>query len=339
MENTNIEWAHHTFNPWIGCQKVSPACDNCYAEAQDKRFRNGANWGPHSARTRTSAANWKKPLKWNKEAAAKGIRYRVFCASLADVFDNSAAITSGWHGDLWHLIHSTPQLDWLLLTKRPQNIKKMLPEEYGLPAWGSGWHNVWLGTTAENQSEADRRIPHLLEVPAKVRFLSCEPLLGPIDFSLDRLWYENCPDDCEYCYVEPDTNAFVCNRCEESEKTEDVGIDWIICGGESGPNARPMHPEWARSLRDQCKEAGVPFLFKQWGEWCPPENVPTYKNKGAVRTADWFNNEWNFGFENLANDDGHIDNEPEMFRIGKKHTGRLLDGKDHTNFPEGNSHA
>lgn len=226
-ENSGIEWTHHTFNPWIGCTKVSAACDNCYAEAWDNRF-GGLRWGPHASRQRTSAANWQKPLKWDRDAAAKGIRYRVFCASLADVFDNHGSITSGWRGDLWHLISRTPNLDWLLLTKRPQNIKKMLPDGYGAVAWGDGWPNVWLGTTVEDQTEYDRRAHHLTAVPAVVHFLSMEPLQGPVDLRGAR------------------------------------GLEWVIVGGESGHNYREAQPEWFRSLRDQCAEAGVPFLFKQW---------------------------------------------------------------------------
>lgn len=226
MENSKIEWTDHTFNPWIGCQKVSPGCDHCYAEAQDARWRpTDTRWGPHAGRTRTSAANWRKPLAWDRAAHQTGTRPRVFCASLADVFDNHASIATEWRADLWQMIRATDDLDWLLLTKRPQNIAKMLP-----PDWADGWPNVWLGTTVENQTEADRRIPHLLAVPAAVRFLSCEPLLGPVDLMGAH------------------------------------GIDWVICGGESGPGARPMQAVWARSLRDQCASAGVAFHFKQWGE-------------------------------------------------------------------------
>lgn len=241
-ENSNIEWTDHTFNPFIGCTKVSPACDNCYAEAWDARGLQGreSRWGPHADRTRTSAANWRKPLAWNRAAAAAGKRARVFCASLADVFDNHRSIKMEWRSDLWNLISATPHLDWLLLTKRPQNIARFLPDN-----WGDGWANVWLGTTVENQEEADRRVPVLLGIPARVRFLSCEPLLGQIglrprdDFSdrgHGRAW------------LRPD------------------GVSWVIAGGESGPGARLMNPEWARSLRDQCADAGVAFHFKQWGE-------------------------------------------------------------------------
>lgn len=226
-ENSGIEWTHHTFNPWIGCTRISPACDRCYAATWAQRYGQ-VRWGD-APRHRTSAANWSQPVKWNRRAEAAGIRYRVFCASLADVFDNHGSITSGWRGDLWHLIHRTPHLDWLLLTKRPQNITKMLPEGYGAPAWGEGWPNVWLGITAENQEEFDRRWPHLAKIPAAVRFVSYEPALGRLSI------------------VHPD-----------------VSPDWIIAGGESGSGFRAFDPDWIRDLRGECALLDIPFLFKQW---------------------------------------------------------------------------
>lgn len=177
-ENSTIAWTDHTFNPWIGCQKVSAACDNCYAESYDQRWNKGERWGPHAIRTRTAVPYWNQPAKWNRKAAETQARSRVFCASLADVFDNHKSVLAEWREDLWNLIRETPNLDWLLLTKRPQNIQKYLPAD-----WGDGYPNVWLGTTVENQEEADRRIPHLLSVPAALHFLSCEPLLGEVDLS------------------------------------------------------------------------------------------------------------------------------------------------------------
>ncbi|GAA4218717.1 protein gp37 [Sagittula marina] len=175
-ENSGIEWTTHTFNPWIGCTRVSAACDNCYAEAWDNRF-GGERWGPHAPRTRTSDANWKRVMTWHRKAPGGGRRHRVFCASLADVFDNHRSIQPEWRADLWRLIRRTPYLDWLLLTKRPQNIARYLPED-----WGNGYPNVWLGATVESQKEADR-LAHLTAVPAVVHFLSMEPLLGPVDLS------------------------------------------------------------------------------------------------------------------------------------------------------------
>ena len=163
-ENSGIEWTHHTFNPWIGCTKVSAACDFCYAEAWDKRGLQGkeSRWGPHAARTRTKT--WGNPLRWQRQALEQGRRFRVFCASLADVFDNHKSILPQWRADLWSLIRHCPNLDFLLLTKRPQNIAKFAPWR-----WGEWPDNVWLGTTVENQATADQRIWHLLQIPAKVR--------------------------------------------------------------------------------------------------------------------------------------------------------------------------
>jgi protein gp37 len=266
-ENTAIEWADHTFNPWEGCQKVSPGCDHCYAETRNARFGGGTapNWGPGAPRRRTSVSNWNKPRRWAREAAdfeAKhGRRQRVFCASLADVFDN--AVDPQWRYDLLTLIQETPELDWLLLTKRIGNVSSMLRAiGWTMPA------NVWLGATIVNQDEALRDIPKLVETPASVRFLSMEPLLELVTISR---WLES--------------------------------IDWVIVGGESGPGARAMHPDWARYLRDQCATAGVPFLFKQWGDmaWC--ERV-----EGDPSTLTAYN-------------------------AGKKAAGRLLDGRTHDGFP------
>lgn len=224
-ENSKIEWCDHTFNPWEGCTKVSEGCKNCYAEALTKRFGR-TQWGPTALRRRTSDSNWRKPLAWNRKAEQEGCRYRVFCASLADVFEWNPQVEE-WRFDLFIMIDQTPYLDWLLLTKRPEHIMYVLRSEFNSASFPS---NVWLGTSVENQAAADKRVPELLNAPATVRFLSCEPLLGPVDLSQ---WLHR--------------------------------ISWVIVGGESGTQARPMDPDWARSLRDQCQAAGVPFLFKQWG--------------------------------------------------------------------------
>lgn len=254
-KNTKIEWAHHTFNPWTGCTKVSPGCDHCYAEGWAKRSGT-VQWGPHAERRRTTAANWRQPLKWHDEALANGIRYRVFCASLADVFDN--AVPEDWRSDLAALILATAQLDWLLVTKRIGNAASMLASMFpdGVPA------NVWIGATIINQQEADRDIPKLLATPAAVRFLSMEPLLGPVDirWAITRFWPEMAAGFIQRGHFSPGAEAL-------------APLDWIIAGGESGPGARPMDPDWPRSLRDQCSAARVPFLFKQWGESLYGEKV------------------------------------------------------------------
>lgn len=260
-ENSNIEWTDHTFNPWIGCTKVSPGCANCYAETMAK-FRGWAKWGKGETRQRTSAANWKQPLKWNKDYEHARLvnkrhdhplnmpaRPRVFCASLADWLDDEVPIE--WLADLLKLIHDTPHLDWLLLTKRPENWYRRISlavNEHSdmadawldcvdMPERGDIPHNVWIGTTVENQEFADKRIPELLKIPARVRFLSCEPLLGPVDLmgGFDG------------------PQAYPLGRW----------INWVICGGESGPRKRHVGIGWAHLLMTQCENAGAAFFMKQ----------------------------------------------------------------------------
>lgn len=315
-QNTKIEWADHTFNPWVGCQKISSACDHCYAESWAKRTGGESLWA--GERRRTSAANWKLPLKWDRDAAATGIRRRVFCASLADVFDNQ--VPTWWRDDLWVLIAATPNVDWLLLTKRPQNISKMLPGScveqlvgHDLPAWP--WPNVWLGTTVENQTEADRRIPYLLRVPASVRFLSCEPLLGPIDL------YNGDPDPRLNGHTA--TETFLGDWWEPGDDPRGPsrhGMDWVIVGGESGPGARPSHPDWIRSLRGQCLVADVPFFFKQHGEWI---GVPDLRRLPEGQGPG-------FG----AYDHCQYDQGLESVRVGRNRAGHLLDGVEHHAIPK-----
>lgn len=258
-QDSKIEWTHNTMNPWIGCTKISAACDNCYAEEWDKRYEGGAHWGPHADRRKTSAGYWNTPKKWNKQAAEKGVRYRVFCASLADVFDNHKSILPEWRAELFQLIKETPHLDWLLLTKRPQNIAKMLPAD-----WGDGYPNVWLGTTIESQEEAAKRIEWFLSVPAKVHFLSCEPLLTELDLeNIEPPKYKAMADsDPNYPRIVLDALRGHVNGPDDILPHK---IGWVIAGGESGAEFRPTQMDWFRKLRDQCKEAGVPFLFKQFG--------------------------------------------------------------------------
>ena len=172
-DTTAISWTDHTFNPWIGCSHVSEGCRFCYAETLSERY-GWVKWGPGETRKRTSTANWRKPLAWNRAALKAGVRRRVFCASLADVFDHEAP--DGARADLWNLILECQALDWQLLTKRPQNIEQYLPR-----GWGPyGWPNVWLGTTTEDQSAYDLRWPILAEIPASVWFISYEPAIGPL---------------------------------------------------------------------------------------------------------------------------------------------------------------
>lgn len=369
-ENTLIEWTDHTFNPWIGCTKVSPGCDHCYAERREDKRLHRVQWGPGQPRHRTKT--WGDPVRWNKqpffecaecstECQWRGTcdgescpacgghvvpaRARVFCASLADVFDNEVPIE--WLIDFLDMCRLTPNLDKLVLTKRIGNVTKRLWEakraidfETRRELWlyVKTWENgedpprdVWIGATVVNQEEADRDIPKLLATPASVRFLSIEPMLGPIDLGRFIGASDHAADDsqpiehCERC-------GCVWDRNEEHECPPGFGPrpDWVIVGGESGPSARPMHPDWARSLRDQCAEAGVPFLFKQWGEWAPISVLPTQRTDSiAVCRQD--GSTMPVGQANARLDDGRRFHA--VYRIGKKAAGRLLDGVQHDGFP------
>lgn len=294
-ENSKIEWTHHTFNPWRGCTKISDGCKHCYAETLSKR--NPATlgiWGDTGTRVVASDSYWKQPLKWNRDAEKTGERPRVFCASLADVFEDRLELVAP-RQRLFELIDRTPNLDWLLLTKRPENIKRLWP--FGWYDDQFTWANIWLGTTVENQEQADTRIPELLRVPAAVRFLSCEPLLEAVNLRL--------------------TVDFIGG----SSAVKDIASDlhWVIVGGESGPGARPMHTKWARSLRDQCLAAGVPFFFKQWGDLYPSDQR-SYANATLASVI-----------EMVAPPFGEL--EPDHYQVGKKLAGNLLDGRQHLQIP------
>lgn len=308
-EVTAISWCDHTFNPWIGCTKVSPACDGCYAEAlMDKRYGR-VEWGAPGkgvgTRVRTSKGNWHQPIRWNKKAAEAGTRPFVFCSSLADVFDNQ--VPTAWRTDLFELIRATPNLVWLLLTKRPQNIVRMYGSAFDMP-WP---RNAAIGTTVEDQERANINVPALLEAKGELSpafaFLSCEPLLGPIqiaEYLPNKLW----------------------NDLPSWKQPE---IDWVITGGETdqgGHKARPTHPQWFRSLRDQCDNAGIPFHHKQNGEWinsmAPGEGGPTHWLFRDGVTRPIVNAKtWPKGGMPIA-------------KLGKARTGRLLDGVEHNARPE-----
>lgn len=304
MENSNIEWTDHTFNPWRGCTKVSSGCANCYAEKLSHRNPKVlGEWGQGKPRIKASAAMWREPRKWNAACEKRGVRERVFCASLADWLDDDG-VPIEWLAELLELIHATPNLDWLLLTKRPQNWRERVndaekfttPQNWEVRDWLRNWfehemapENVWIGTSVEDQARADERIPLLLAIPAVARFLSCEPLLGPVNLGDYR-------------------------HSSHGEWKMD-GFHWVIAGGESGPGARPMHPDWPRSLRDQCVAAGVAYFFKQWGEWgeCPIGDGPDLVTDAVFKKGP-----------------GH---DGMVWKIGKKAAGRLLDGREWNEMP------
>lgn len=307
-ENSKIQWTHHTFNPWRGCQKVSSGCDNCYAETMSKRNPGTLGvWGPNGTRVVASESQWKLPHKWNREAEAAGERRRVFCASLADVFEDWGGPVVNSKGEglfedghywfspdedcfamsdpltlthirrrLFEVIDQTPWLDWLLLTKRPENARRMMASAMGYSERMVGIEidieehiercspNLWIGTSVENQEQADKRIPELLRVPAAVRFLSMEPLLGPVDLTnvedstREKIWVD-CLGGVFSRFVRNNLDVPPCGI------TYDSVVNWVIVGGESGPGARPCDLEWIRSIQDQCKEAGTPVFVKQIG--------------------------------------------------------------------------
>jgi len=240
-QDTPIEWAHHTFNPWWGCTKVNRDCEHCYAWFFARIRLQLPIWGRDADRRLFDDGHWAEPLKWARKAAARNERHRVFCASMADVFEDRPDLQPE-RQRLWKLIEATPNLDWLLLTKRPQNVGAMVP---GL--WiDAPQTNVWLGTTCGHQEAAQEFVKELTRTSARVHFLSVEPLLERVGLDLS-------------------------------------GIDWVICGGESGPKARTMNPDWARDVRDQCQTAGVRFFFKQWGKLSnnPDRADPTAKENGG----------------------------------------------------------
>lgn len=239
-EKTKISWAHSTFNPWHGCTEVGPGCISCYARHWDERLAGQGqdagrtHWGQGVPRRYFDDKHWNAPRVWHRKAVSDGVRRRVFCASMSDVFDNE--VEQHHRERLWNLIRSTPMLDWLLVTKRIGNAAKMLPADW--TAAGAGYPNVWLIATTVNQEELERDGPKLLAIPARVHGLSVEPMLGPL-----RLWgFDPTP--------------------------ERKGLDWVICGGESkqpGHEPRIMFEEWAESLRDQCQSVGIAFHMKQAG--------------------------------------------------------------------------
>lgn len=324
---TKIEWTEATWNPVTGCSKVSAGCTNCYAEKLSHRF----GWTNKPWNAAFAAENvtlhperLDMPEKWRKPR-------RVFVNSMSDLFHEQ--VPDEFIAQVFDAMRYTPQHTYQILTKRPERMRKWFskvseweeflslngtPKSYG----GSGiivgekrrWPlpNVWLGVSVENQQAADERIPLLLQTPAAVRFLSCEPLLGPV--SLDR-WFglQDGNEWAECLCDEIDESDRPCITCEcRKELGKKSGLDWVIAGGESGPGARPMHPEWARDLRNQCVAAGVPFFFKQWGQWAPFLSLgkhPGEQTKGLV-----------IGDETV-------------WRVGKGNAGRMLDGRAWDEYP------
>lgn len=304
-EQTKIAWTDHTFNPWIGCTPVATGCQHCYAEADFDKRRHKAKWGPQGTRLLTSPAYWKQPRRWQREAKAAGVRRRVFCGSLCDVFEdfegwlldrrgdicvhNDRIGTEGYHssdvqmslddvrGDLFRLIDQTPDLDWLLLTKRPENIRQMWQTVYGdsyarnCDDESLGGHprnfrkNVWLGCSASTQEDLDAAVPHLLKCRdlAPVLFLSLEPLVGPIDLEVIAERYGREVGCCD---------SLSCEWCAGTGLARTLDIDWVIVGGESGKGARSCDIAWIRFIVQQCKAGNSLCFVKQFGAYVIEDN-------------------------------------------------------------------
>lgn len=265
-KNSGIEWTDHTWNPWYGCHKVSQGCKNCYM------YQEMAHYGRDPNVVVRSKTTFGEPLKWQRLADRLKKRMLVFTCSWSDFFIEEA---DGMRAAAWDIMRNCPDLTFQVLTKRPERIEANLPAD-----WGEGYENVWLGVSAEDQVQADKRLPLLLNVPARVRFVSCEPLLG---------W----------------TNIYA--------SLLTGGLHWVIGGGESGPHARVMEVGWIRELRDECVEVGVPFFFKQWGQWAAdyPQGV------------------------NMANREMTSVNGHTYYRVGRKLSGAMLDGREWRQMPAG----
>lgn len=275
-DNTKIEWADATANFWIGCTKLSPACDHCYAERDWDLRKHRVTWGPHGDRSPVKAGAQVMRRMQTRAAAFReehGRPPRVFINSLSDFADNHGSINPAWREAVWQAARECPDVILMILTKRPQNLPGYLPAD-----WGSGYSNVWIGTTVENQVEADRRRGHLRAIPAVVHFVSYEPALGPVDWA-----------GWDF-------------------------INWLIAGGESGPKARPSHPDWYRAALGFARANGIAFHFKQWGEW-----YPAFVNDYAIDAT---------GVRETRKIDGAV-----VHRVGKKRAGRLLDGREWSEWP------
>ena len=285
---TKIEWTDETWNPVTGCTKVSEGCDHCYAETIAHRFA-GTKAYPNGFDVTLRPERLDQPLRWKRPR-------KVFVNSMSDLFHKD--VPDDYIARVFAVMALAPQHTFQVLTKRPGRMRSLLSSEQfesavflategrfeGCFPWPLP--NVWLGTSVENQKWADVRIPLLLDTPAAIRFLSCEPLLGPIDlfaWNIDR----------------------------------GTRVDWVIVGGESGPHARPMHPDWARQLRDDCLTAGTPFHFKQWGEWVTEDQAPEDIILPGLSTY-------------LLGDD-----EPDFYKVGKKAAGREIDGQTWDEYPGG----
>jgi len=331
VSKSKIEWTDRVWNPVTGCTKISPGCQNCYAERMAKRLAGRCGYpadGPFKVTLHPERLE--QPFRWREPS-------KIFVCSMGDLFHED--VPFDYIDRVFSVMYVSPEHTFMVLTKRPERMKEyfntrprdsmkqervLVIDEMGASNYSVSLplRNVWLGVTAENQEQADKRIPVLLQIPAAVRFVSVEPMLGPVDLTELPIPYEICNRGFNF-------NALT-DQDDEHFYNDHPKIDWVICGGESGPGARPMHPDWTRSLRDHCQAAGVPFFFKQWGEW------ETFYDRDND-DPDWCNvPEDGPGIKriNLAGGYGfHGDRVIYLRRVGKKKAGRLLDGIEHNGMP------
>ncbi len=332
-DNTKIEWSQATWNPITGCTKVSPGCDHCYAEREAKG-RLKRYYPDGFGKIICHKDRLDIPLRWQRPRM-------IFVNSMSDLFHDE--VPDEFITKVFAVMALTPRHTYQVLTKRHGRMHALVNDDwFKEQIWRDAWEldprgdiilntetpwpfpNVWLGVSVEDQKWADIRIPKLLGTPAVVRFLSCEPLLGPID--LEQYLFRFCDREPGTC---PRLNGEgPCDGCRVPQHLR--GLHWIICGGESGPRARPMHPDWARSIRDECQAAGVPYFFKQWGEWVPvSSDAGVYFSGDIELRADGYS--WPIEQPHGADDGTAV----TMRRLGKKAAGRQLDGRTWDEMPSG----
>lgn len=309
MKDTKISWCDHTFNAWIGCTKINDACKFCYAESHDNRFYNESHWGPKTNRLITSDKYWNQPINWNKAAGLANIKQRVFCSSLSDVFEDHPQVKDT-RKRLFELIEKTPNLIWMLLTKRPANIQGMIPLDWLPSLEGKVPDNVRFGLSIGNQVQFDELWPEMEQAMYNLNapyFLSMEPLLGHVDFAAfdESVVHQNKPMGRSRLLP-----------------------TYIIVGGESGHKARPMHIAWVRHIKSQCELYGIKFHFKQWGEWQLGSDSLSRNNYVVLKNGECYHGS-KAGLTEAAKKYGSTWKalDPQMMcKVGKDRAGDILDG-------------
>lgn len=353
MTKTNIEWTDRTWNPIAGCSVISSGCDNCYAMRQAYRIE-AMGTVKYQGTTHKNASGrtlWTGKINFDEKALLKPLSWKkpshIFVNSMSDLFHKN--VPDEWIDQVFAVMALCPQHTFQILTKRPERMREYINSKpmdsinsyAGLyQHWDkiteTAWplQNVWLGVSVEDQETANKRIPFLLDTLSAIRFISAEPLLGSIN--LNRIHESYTGYDGLHTQSWESRLYLHRSKGQTADHLDNFPkLDWVVVGGESGPNARPMHPDWVRSLRDQCQEAEVPYFFKQWGEWAPGECAggPVTRTE---KCATWFNERWDFSTMTAKqNEHLHRDDEPDVYRVGKKKAGHHLDGEVIQQYPKG----